>query len=1147
MSSPHVSRLTSTSRRGIPKVDTEEQEARPSAASLNHSAASPRRPGNEGITSSASPSSSSNPSIAMQNQGTKGVKEDPSNLTTWDAWHYYAFKLNEAFGNWNNRQVLKTIKANPAVLRTYHDSFLFGEVPLSVKLRATMRGGILGAVWNVLEFVLALLSGVLYVYSTYEPDLFSNWAFRIQNGISFAFLADYVLRVVSEPVKLYFIFSFWGAMDLLSVFPIILVFRKHIHGSHLLELLTFIRFGRIFSFRTKWGFFRSSVTQQIAVLSVITMGAIFLDAGILQWVEYNFASPSTKASCPVQGCMTFWESWYFLIVTVSTVGYGDITPKTMIGQLIAIITIIAALTILPIQISRITSLAYRRPYGGSFSSTKFHASRFLIISGSITFTAIQSSLAEFYNATHSEDLDSYPLRVVVLAPFAPSFELKQLLALYNGYVEFIEGSPVRQADLERVNADHAAAFFLLADQESENHQVEDAAQIVRALAVHRFCINSSRSRRKVRIIIEVLDPETQRSSVWDQADRACIEVICAVTIHYKMMARSCAVHGLYTLITNLFTSELQIKYLNRKHFLTECFHSFDNEVYPVVLPKAFHGLPFEEVAEFIFVTFNSVLLGLDTPVGYNPNTEADRKVLLYPKGQLISSDDVGIVIASDLHTAYAISTYCSKEDEESMCHKLWVIATSTPTIRRHTQGTELLDPSSGKWRRSISTVSRAHDQVGFENATFGEKRPGSHINHPDGNLKLEYQLRTAIQDVYSQQRYPDWGKNQAATAEIGILQGRDVENPEFESESVENIKAGTGEPATDSRHRFPKGKTLEKAAEELLAWPPVSHLDRPHPALLEEKKDVIMKDLKERTISMVAFNVPHILVCCQTGWPAHFFYFLVELRKPGFPNPPVVMLYPREVNAKEWGMVGAFKDVYFLKGSPQYELDLLRAGVLQAEKIVILSDQGIPVDLGGGTGEKKYLRRAPAAYTSDVKNIIVSANVQRLYGYNPLDNIIVEMKHPEAFFYLRPQYEISSAHFPRDGLRRNRDGLVHFLPPYMEGKAISAAMLGFLMRSSFYNRNTQTIVEQMIEGGYVKTADGLIKERQRIFDQICLPEQYGNRPYSDLFLSLLREKGILAIGLYRVRGTLGAPTAYVLTNPEPDCIVNPDDRVYVLH
>jgi hypothetical protein len=55
-----------------------------------------------------------------------------------------------------------------------------------------------------------------------------------------------------------------------------------------------------------------------------------------------------------------------------------------------------------------------------------------------------------------------------------------------------------------------------------------------------------------------------------------------------------------------------------------------------------------------------------------------------------------------------------------------------------------------------------------------------------------------------------------------------------------------------------------------------------------------------------------------------------ELRKLDQPNPPVVILYPGEPTAKEWGKVGIFEDVYFLKGSPIYELDLMRGGVLQA-------------------------------------------------------------------------------------------------------------------------------------------------------------------------------------------------------------------------
>lgn len=355
-----------------------------------------------------------------------------------------------------------------------------------------------------------------------------------------------------------------------------------------------------------------------------------------------------------------------------------------------------------------------------------------------------------------------------------------------------------------------------------------------------------------------------------------------------------------------------------------------------------------QVAEFIFVNFSSILMGLDTPVGFKPDGEADRKVLLCPKGQRISSDDVGIVIASDLHTAYAISSHCPKEFAESVFHKMWERATATQTMKRHNQGTELLDPTSGKWRRTSSTVSRASNRgstAGLRSSPFGEMGPGSYTSHGDSSRRLENQLRNAIQNVYSSHEYPEWGLNHPATVEVGILQGRDVETPEFESISVENIRAGTGEPATESRHRFPKGMSLEKAADELLAWPPLSFHDRPHPALIEEKHDVIMKDLKERTISMVAFNVPHILVCCQTGWPSHFFYFLVEIRKPGFPSPPVVMLYPRDVSAKQWGSVGAFKDVYFLKGSPLYELDLLRGGVLQAGTYCECSESSLSVGM----------------------------------------------------------------------------------------------------------------------------------------------------------------------------------------------------------
>ena len=117
----------------------------------------------------------------------------------------------------------------------------------------------------------------------------------------------------------------------------------------------------------------------------------------------------------------------------------------------------------------------------------------------------------------------------------------------------------------------------------------------------------------------------------------------------------------------------------------------------------------------------------------------------------------------------------------------------------------------------------------------------------------------------------------------------------------------------------------------LMSWPPIGSTQaQPHASVLEKRRDLVLQGLKERTISVVSLKVPHILVCCQSNWPQHIYYFVRELRKPDQPNPPIVILYPDEPTAKEWGTVGIFQDIYFLKGSPIYELDLMRGGVLHA-------------------------------------------------------------------------------------------------------------------------------------------------------------------------------------------------------------------------
>lgn len=104
------------------------------------------------------------------------------------------------------------------------------------------------------------------------------------------------------------------------------------------------------------------------------------------------------------------------------------------------------------------------------------------------------------------------------------------------------------------------------------------------------------------------------------------------------------------------------------------------------------------------------------------------------------------------------------------------------------------------------------------------------------------------------------------------------------------------------------------------------------------------------------------------------------------------------------------------------------------------------MDLAGAKSDDnaKLNSKVPAAYTSDVDNIIITANIERLLG-DKFPNLIVEMQQNLGFYYIKPQYQIPRKMVPDKDYRRNRDALVHFSPPYMEGKAVSASMLGFLM------------------------------------------------------------------------------------------------------
>lgn len=354
-----------------------------------------------------------------------------------------------------------------------------------------------------------------------------------------------------------------------------------------------------------------------------------------------------------------------------------------------------------------------------------------------------------------------------------------------------------------------------------------------------------------------------------------------------------------------------MKQTSSNHFLSEYCHGFSHGVYPVILPSILCGLLFEEVVEFVYSAFDVVLFGLDIPIQDDVTREVSRTVVLFPRGHFVDKDNIGLVLARDLQTVHSISKLTKKDFKTSKEYGNFSKC-SEKRSENMEEKLRLLQQVSSKWtyQKSRASISKEINLEATEPDLdlTGQAEPSS----PHGHSKLKEHLLDVIYRGLLEQG------GRGNPTEVGYWNNLN---------QIMELKDDSWS------HRSSEGLSIQLAAEELLAWPPSLQYGRPHPAVLGRKTDLIVQNLHSRTISIVDLPKPHLLVCCQGSWPTNMYYLLAGLRMPAFPKPHIVILHPQEPSAFQWGSVGIFEDVFFLRGSPLYEVDLLRGGILQAGRL----------------------------------------------------------------------------------------------------------------------------------------------------------------------------------------------------------------------
>ena len=157
-----------------------------------------------------------------------------------------------------------------------------------------------------------------------------EWIFTI------LFSIEYILRIYCAPRRLNYITSFYGIVDLVSILPTYL--SIFIGGSHYVTIVRGLRLLRIFRILKLTHFLGEAYVLREALRKSLVKIIVFI--GTVMVMVFIIGAIMYLVEGPENGFTSIPISIYWAIVTLTTVGYGDIAPQTVAGQTIASIVMI---------------------------------------------------------------------------------------------------------------------------------------------------------------------------------------------------------------------------------------------------------------------------------------------------------------------------------------------------------------------------------------------------------------------------------------------------------------------------------------------------------------------------------------------------------------------------------------------------------------------------------------------------------------------------------------------------------------------------------------------------------------------------------------------------------------------------------------
>jgi voltage-gated potassium channel len=163
------------------------------------------------------------------------------------------------------------------------------------------------------------------------------------------FTIEYVLRLITAEKKLSFVFSFYGIIDFLAIFPFYVARSFDLRSLRIFRLLRLFRVLKLFRYskaivKLKEAFLE--IKEELVLFSIIAIFVIYASAVGIYYFEHEVQPKNFQS---VFHCL------WWAVATLTTVGYGDVFPITIGGRIFTFVMLMIGLGIIAVPTGLVAS------------------------------------------------------------------------------------------------------------------------------------------------------------------------------------------------------------------------------------------------------------------------------------------------------------------------------------------------------------------------------------------------------------------------------------------------------------------------------------------------------------------------------------------------------------------------------------------------------------------------------------------------------------------------------------------------------------------------------------------------------------------------------------------------------------------------